>query len=86
MKLKPEISDTHHFNQMLLLDDMIKVISRKGSNGHPIRFKQVQNNVLFVRSLMVVWSKTFQRHEMFCHDPEFTALNTGWVELGGTGV
>ena len=33
------------------------------------------------KSLMAVWSKASQWHEMFCHDPEVMGLNTGKVEL-----
>ena len=35
------------------------------------------------KSVMAVWSKVAQWHEMFCHDPEVLSSNPGQVKLGG---
>ena len=37
-------------------------------------------------SLKAVWSKTSQRHEMFCHNPEAMGSNPSSVKLRGVYI
>ena len=65
-------------------DPKISVHLRAYASGiHWRPLGSVAVHFFYKNSLMVVWSKASQWHEMFCHNPEVMGLNPGRAEPGG---